>query len=130
MKFSISEKKMREVLGAAYRLENYVEGRDYVRHKIRVGTRVAFRSDILDGHVAAVSDDTPAPAQLPERSEEPVAANDKLDGEAVVTRKYPNPRYVETTVGKVFVGQKTPKVGQTINVKNGVMVVKATVGTV
>lgn len=128
IKFGISENRMREVFGDAYRLESYVEGRDYVRHKIRVGTRVAFRSDILDGQVAVVSHDAPAPAQPPERSEQPGAASDRQ--EVLVTRKYPNQRYVETTAGKVFVGGKTPKVGQTISVKNGVMLVNATVGTV
>ena len=118
-KYNISERTMREAVGAGYKLENYVEGRDYVRHKIRVGTRVAFRSDMLSSMEPKVAVMESKDHMMPlEQNSETIVS------EVVVTRRHPNQRYVETTGGLIFVGGKPVKVGQKLKVRDQKLVLK------
>lgn len=146
IKYGVYEKEVKAVLGDKYDLLSFVEGVDYKRYKVKYGTRVAFRNGILEelrGPVV-VSNDTIVPVDAPERSEPQVVGESQVVSEpqvqsanvgeatrdAIVTQKYPNPRYVNTTIGRVFVGGKPVKVGQTIVVKDHILVLKPTVGTV
>lgn len=140
IKYGVYEKEVKAVLGDKYDLLSFVEDVDYKRYKVKYGTRVAFRNGILEelrGPVV-VSDDTAAPVDAPERSESQVVSEPQVQSanvgevtrDAIVTQKYPNPRYVNTTIGRVFVGGKPVKVGQTIVVKDHTLVLKPTVGTV
>ena len=120
VKFGVYERAVKALLGDKYALEKFVEGVDYKRMRVRVGTRVMFRNDILEsigGERVMVS-----PAQLAEQSE-PQKQGDEVQ-EAVVTQRYPNPRYVNTTIGRVFVGGKPVKLGQKIRVRNSELVLK------
>jgi hypothetical protein len=110
-KFTIFEKQVKERDGESYSLENYKENYDYVRRAVRYGTRVIFRDTILEDttkdviwHVDVSKEAKPKSAEVQKQ---------------VVTRKYPNPRIVETDKGRVFVGGHghLVKVGQTITVK-------------
>lgn len=127
IKFGVYEREVKALLGDKYALEKFVEGVDYKRLRIRVGTRVMFRNGILEslgGEQVMV-----APAQPAEQSEQQgQATGDVL--EAVVTQKHPNPRYVNTTVGRVFVGGKPVKLGQKIFVKDQALFLKKTLGVV
>lgn len=128
IKFGVYEREVKELLGDKYALEKFVEGVDYKRLRIRVGTRVMFRNGILEslgGERVVV-----APAQPAEQSEQQGQATGDVLLEAVVTKRHPNPRYVNTTVGRVFVGGKPVKLGQKIFVKDQTLFLKKTLGTV
>jgi hypothetical protein len=124
IKFGVYEKEVKALTGDNYDLGKFVEGVDYRKYKIRVGHRVMFRNGILEE----------LGGKVPEQSEPQVkedvkpAKAEKRGGiyEVVVTRKYPNPRYVETTGGQVFVGGKPVKLGQKIQVRNNELVLKRT----
>jgi hypothetical protein len=120
VKFGVYERAVKALLGDKYALEKFVEGVDYKRMRVRIGTRVMFRNDILEsigGERVMVS-----PAQPAEQSE-PQKQGDEVQ-EAVVTQRYPNPRYVNTTIGRVFVGGKSVKLGQKIRVRNSELALK------
>lgn len=140
IKYGVYEKEVKAVLGDKYDLLSFVEDVDYKRYKVKYGTRVAFRNGILEelrGPVV-VSDDTIVSVDAPERSEPQVVSEPQVQPtkvaqatrDVIVTQKYPNPRYVNTTIGRVFVGGKPVKIGQTIVVKDQTLVLKPTVGTV
>jgi hypothetical protein len=124
IKFGVYEKEVKALTGDNYDLGGFMEGLDYRKYKIRVGHRVMFRNGILEelgGKVAEQSE--------PQVKEEVKPAKAEKRGgiyEVVVTRKYPNPRYVETTGGQVFVGGKPVKLGQKIQVRNNELVLKRT----
>ena len=105
VKFTVMEKAVKERDGESYSLANYKENCDYVRRAIRYGTRVVFREDILGEVSQPVIDQVGEPTEM-------VATLRKCK----VTRKYPNPRIVDTDEGRVFVGGHGHllKVGQTI----------------
>jgi hypothetical protein len=133
--FTISEKLVKERDGANYALEKYKEGTDYVRRRNRFGFKVVFRKGFL-GEVADVVDPslvehkqqkeevqpetgskTVVPVKAPECDRTPVVAK--------ITRRYPNPRFVDTDVcGRVFCGEKgrNLKTGQLILVSGGTIV--------
>ena len=110
---------MKAVLGERYDLAAFEEGKDYKRYKIRVGTRVAFRNGIL-AELGGKPAERSEPQAVPVKQSQPV----EVEREVVVTRKYPNPRYVETTAGQVFVGGKPVKLGQKIRVRNNELVLR------
>jgi hypothetical protein len=133
--FTISEKWVKERDGANYALERYKEGTDFVRRRNRFGFKVVFRKGFL-GEVADVVDpslvehkqqpeevqpetgsQTVVPVKAPECASTPMVAK--------ITRKYPNPRFVDTDVcGRVFCGLKGNglKTGQLILVSDGTIV--------
>jgi hypothetical protein len=111
VKFTVMEKAVKERDGESYSLANYKEDCDYVRRAIRYGTRVVFREDILGEVSQPVIDQVGEPTDM-------VATPRKCK----VTRKYPNPRIVDTDNGRVFVGGHKVKLGQTILVKDNTLV--------
>jgi hypothetical protein len=119
VKFTVMEKVVKERDGEAYSLANYKENEDYVRRAIRYGTRVIFRDTILEAVSQPVIDQVGEPAEMV-ATQKQIATLRKCK----VTRKYPNPRVVETDGGRVFVGGHGSliKLGQTILVKAGTMV--------
>jgi len=127
VKFGVYEKEVKAVLGERYDLAAFEEGKDYKRYKIRVGTRVAFRNGILAELGSKPAETTVSvngqeilDGSPVEKPSQPV----EVEREVVVTRKYPNPRYVETTAGQVFVGGKPVKLGQRIRVRNNELVLR------
>lgn len=113
-KFTIFEKAVKERDGESYSLENYKENYDYVRRAVRYGTRVIFRDTILEDtakdviwHVEVKKEAKPKSGEVQKQ---------------VITRMYPNPRIVDTDKGRVFVGGRPVKLGQTILVKDSTMV--------
>jgi len=111
VKFTVMEKAVKERDGESYSLANYKENCDYVRRAIRYGTRVVFREDILGEVSQLVIDQVGEPTEMVATLKE-IATLRKCK----VTRKYPNPRIVDTDEGRVFVGGHGHllKVGQTI----------------
>lgn len=122
MKFGVYEKQVKALLGERYDLASFVEGVDYKRFKTGYASRVAFRNGILE-ELGGKPAETIVSQQVEQK---PVEKEQKPVGlqEVVVTRKYPNPRYVETTGGQVFVGGKPVKLGQKIRVRNNELVLK------
>jgi hypothetical protein len=120
VKFTVMEKTVKERDGEAYSLANYKENEDYVRRAIRYGTRVVFREDILGEVSQPMIDHIGEPADM-------VATQKQIDTlrKCKVTRKYPNPRIVETDGGRVFVGGRGSliKLGQTILVNGETLVI-------
>lgn len=118
-RFIIFEKQVKERDGESYSLDNYKENYDYIRRAVRYGTRVIFRDTILEN--------TASPEPVEKQAEKPVeltAVEKQLAKlkKCRVTRKYPNPRIVETDKGRVFVGGHNVKLGQIILVKNNTLV--------
>jgi len=122
VKFGVYEKQVKALLGERYDLASFVEGTDYKRFKTGYASRVMFRNGMLE-ELGGKPADTAVSQQVQEK---PVEKEQKPVGmqEVVVTRKYPNPRYVETTGGQVFVGGKPVKLGQRIRVRNNELVLK------
>jgi hypothetical protein len=120
VKFGVYEREVKQVLAGKYALEKFVEGVDYKRVRVRVGTRVMFRNSIWES--LGVEQAVVSPAQPAEQSELQ-KQGDEIQ-EAVVTQRYPNPRYVNTTIGRVFVGGKPVKLGQKIRVRNSELALK------
>jgi hypothetical protein len=131
VKFGVYEKQVRALLGERYDLASFVEGTDYKRFKTGYASRVMFRNGMLEelgGKPAetnvspnsqGILDSSPVQEKTVEKEQKPVGLQ-----EVIVTRKYPNPRYVETTGGQVFVGGKPVKLGQRIRVRNNELVLK------
>lgn len=121
-KFTVTENEVRGRDGDSYSVDKYKEGEDYVLRKCFKSHKRMFRSDILGASVAESS--LVEPKQEP--SQEPSADESQVQ-ECKIKRLYPNPRYVETDKGRVFVGGKGHllKVGQIIRVLNGELVIKA-----
>lgn len=134
VKFGVYEKHVKALLGDKYDLASFVEGQDYKRFKTGYASRVAFRNGILEelggkpaetavsSNSQEILDSSPAQEKPVEKVQKP--SQPKGVYEVVVTRKYPNPRYVETTGGQVFVGGKPVKLGQRIRVRNNELVLK------
>lgn len=126
-KYQVSEKQMKEVFGDKWpdKLATLVKDVDYVERKCFKSVKRVYREDILASLETIV---TASETIVAAHKMEPVNQVDGGDliSEVVVTRRYPNPRYVETTGGKVFVGGKPVKVGQKILVKEQVMVLPQT----
>lgn len=124
VKFGVYEKQVRALLGERYDLASFVEGTDYKRFKTGYASRVMFRNGMLEELGGKPAERSEPQAELVETSE-PAAQKPVGLQEVIVTRKYPNPRYVETTGGQVFVGGKPVKLGQRIQVCEGKLVIKA-----
>jgi hypothetical protein len=122
VKFKISDKLVKERDGATYSLDKYTLGVDYVLRKCFKGQKAVFRSDILGLSVVD-------PSKV-EHKQEPKSLNVDLTQDkselaelCKVKRIYPNFKWVETDLGRVWVGLKGQllKVGQSIWVKDGQM---------
>jgi hypothetical protein len=126
VKFGVYEKQVRALLGERYDLASFVEGTDYKRFKTGYASRVMFRNGMLEelGGKPAETNVSPNSQEILDSSPAPAAQKPVGLQEVIVTKKYPNPRYVETTGGQVFVGGKPVKLGQKIRVRNNELVLK------
>lgn len=135
VKYTISDKIIKERDGAAYDLSKYVEGVDYVIRGCFKGHKAVFRSDILESK----ADDQAKFAASNDLNEVPVDLNSikstfkqvskpvvQTGGNGVyqckVVKIWPNARFVETdTQGRIFAGLKGTKLrrSQIIKVKDG-----------
>jgi hypothetical protein len=132
-KYQVSEKQMREVFGAKWpaKLATLVKDVDYVERKCFNTFKRVYREDILaslETIVQAAETIVAVDKLEPEQASDLASPSSDLSKDravhARITKCYPNPRYVETTVGKVFVGGKRVKVGQTILVRGACLVLK------
>lgn len=141
--FTVVEKLVKARDGAAYDLSRYVEGVDYVRRKAFKGERVLFRKGFLDGssdvsaeaaiddaeEAATVADEVaPLKDEVDLLKEEPqpdvILAPDCGVQKTRVIKVHVNSRWVETEVGRVWVGGQGARlrVGTIINVRAGMLV--------
>jgi len=138
-RFTVAEKAVMERDGAAFSLEKYQEGVDYVVRKCFSSSKRMFRADILGLSVVDPSfiehkqDIKPLKCeQEPLKSQEadispadwravPVDETIVPVQECKILQVYPNFKWVQTTLGRVWVGLKgsTMKRGQVIRVKGG-----------
>lgn len=125
--FTVSEKALKERLKGVYDIGQYVEGKDYVRRKAFKGERVVFRKGILE-ELGLGEPASELPAESMETSVErhPVVVGSSGVFECKVERVYPNFRYAETTMGRVFLGLKgnSIKRGMIIRVKDNELYLK------
>lgn len=150
-RFTVSEKAVADRDGSGYSIENYTEGTDYVQRKCFKSMKRVFRSDILGVSVVDPSkvehkqepkvaleldekglrivfaEPTPedwrpsAPeCKKIEQSQVSGTSRDQVQ-ECKVTRIYPNFKWVDTTLGRIWAGLKgrNLRLGQIIRVKNG-----------
>jgi len=117
LKFNIPEAKIKEAIGTDYQLDKFRCEVDYVRRKCFKSYKIMFREDIFPVSIVDAS--------LVEHKQEP-SIPQKMFLMAKVTRKYPNPRIIETSVGRVNVGKYKGqlRIGQVIKVKDGSVYLK------
>ena len=134
-KYTLSEKTVKEHLGAAYKPLSYKLNDDYIERKCFKSFKRIYRSDLLDGtlpgEVAGVVNDTYT--QEPVTVDPPVVTKPcyiPVHNESTQQRivyLYPNKRWVRTDVeDMVFVGMKCLgfKQGQQIWVKNKTLCIR------
>lgn len=133
IKYTLSEKTVKEHLGAAYKPLSYKLNEDYIERKCFKSFKRIYRSDLLDGTLPgeAVEQSAPkpqvdAPAQVEApRVTQPVQS--AVSVEQKIVRLYPNRRWVQTDKEEqVFVGLKglNLKCGQIIRVKNKTLCIR------
>ena len=131
-KYTLSEKTVKEHLGATYRPLAYKLGEDYIERKCFKSFKRIYRSDLLDGTLRV--EETPEPVTVedwrakvtpvPEPQQLPVS--DEATEQTIIML-YPNSRWVKTNVeDKVFVGTRgfNFRKGQKIRVKNKTICIK------
>ena len=134
-KYTLSEKTVKEHLGATYKPLSYKLGEDYIERKCFKSFKRIYRSDLLDGTLRV--EETTEPVTVEEwRAEvtpEPVVTKPKhipIHNESTQQRivyLYPNNRWVRTDVeDMVFVGMKglNFRQGQQIWVKNKTLCIR------
>jgi len=133
IKFTVPEIDVKNRDGDKYSIDLYREGEDYVERKCFTSFKRVFRSNIFD---TSVVDDLQVPndLQVPSVDEEckEIEHNPQTGGHGVKTCKvrriHVNNRWIETDMGKIWVGAKgsSLKVGQIIRVLNGELFLKRT----
>ena len=134
-KYTLSEKTVKEHLGATYKPLSYKLGEDYIERKCFKSFKRIYRSDLLDGTLRV--EETTEPVTVEEwRAEvkpEPPITKPKhipIHNESTQQRivyLYPNSRWVRTDVeDMVFVGMKglNFRQGQQIWVKNKTLCIR------
>ena len=138
IKYTLSEKTVKEHLGAAYKPLSYKLNEDYIELKCFKSFKRIYRSDLLDGTLPGEAAETPSiayadiapqvdvPAQVEApRVTQPVQS--AVSVEQKIVRLYPNRRWVQTDKEEqVFVGLKglNLKCGQIIRVKNKTLCIR------
>lgn len=133
IKYTLSEKTVKEHLGSAYNPLRYKMDADYIERKAFKGIRRIYRSDLLDGSLANEAPlETPVEAAIePEILTQPEVVAKPMQSatsvEQKIVRLYPNKRWVKTDKeDQVFVGLKglNLKCGQIIRVKNKTLCIR------
>lgn len=131
-KYTLSEKTVKEHLGATYRPLAYKLGEDYIERKCFKSFKRIYRSDLLDGTLRV--EETPEPVTVeewrakvtPVPEPQQLLASDEATEQTIVML-YPNSRWVKTNVeDKVFVGARgfSFRKGQKIRVKNKIICIR------
>ena len=139
-KYTLSEKTVKQHLGATYKPTSYKLGEDYIERKCFKSFKRIYRSDLLDGTLACgaaepVSDTYTAEpvsveewrATAPEVTEPRYIPVHNESTQQKIVYLYPNKRWVRTDVeDMVFVGMKGVnfRQGQQIWVKNKTLCIR------
>lgn len=131
-KYTLSEKTVKQHLGATYRPTSYKLGEDYIERKCFKSFKRIYRSDLLDGTLPGeVAEQEPADDHIGYSTKmvtdpQPLPVSDVSTQQKIVYL-YPNKRWVRTDVeDMVFVGMKGVnfRQGQQIWVKNKTLCIR------
>ena len=132
-KYTLSEKTVKQHLGATYRPTSYKLGEDYIERKCFKSFKRIYRSDLLDGtlpgEVAEQESfvDKPVTVDVPVVTEPRYIPIHNESTQQKIVYLYPNKRWVRTDVeDMVFVGMKGVnfRQGQQIWVKNKTLCIR------
>ena len=132
-KYTLSEKTVKQHLGATYRPTSYKLGEDYIERKCFKSFKRIYRSDLLDGtlpgEVAEQESfvDKPVTVDVPVVTEPRCIPIHNESTQQKIVYLYPNKRWVRTDVeDMVFVGMKGVnfRQGQQIWVKNKTLCIR------
>ena len=131
-KYTLSEKTVKQHMGATYRPTSYKLGEDYIERKCFKSFKRIYRSDLLDGTLPGeVAEQEPADDHIGYSTKmvtdpQPLPVSDVSTQQKIVYL-YPNKRWVRTDVeDMVFVGMKGVnfRQGQQIWVKNKTLCIR------
>ena len=134
-KYTLSEKTVKQHLGATYKPTSYKLGEDYIERKCFKSFKRIYRSDLLDGTLAcevaetigiACADVDTSPVEPPVTEPKHIPIHNESTQQRIVYL-YPNSRWVRTDVeDMVFVGMKGVnfRQGQQIWVKNKTLCIR------
>ena len=132
-KYTLSEKTVKQHMGATYRPTSYKLGEDYIERKCFKSFKRIYRSDLLDGtlpgEVAEQESfvDKPVTVDVPVVTEPRYIPVHNESTQQKIVYLYPNKRWVRTDVeDMVFVGMKGVnfRQGQQIWVKNKTLCIR------
>lgn len=132
-KYTLSEKTVKQHMGATYRPTSYKLGEDYIERKCFKSFKRIYRSDLLDGtlpgEVAEQESfvDKPVTVDVPDVTEPRYIPIHNESTQQKIVYLYPNKRWVRTDVeDMVFVGMKGVnfRQGQQIWVKNKTLCIR------
>jgi hypothetical protein len=122
VKFNVTEAAVKLLHGDDYHIDKFIEGTDYVRRKCFKSHKNVFREDIhnkkIDEPSTCVDDVVTCEDQVATCVDKPVYVMAK------VTRKYPNTKIIDTSVGRINVGKYgvNLRVGQVIKLRDNKLV--------
>ena len=132
-KYTLSEKTVKQHMGATYRPTSYKLGEDYIERKCFKSFKRIYRSDLLDGTLPGEVAEQKSPVEEPLTVDVPVVTEPRyipIHNESTqqkIVYLYPNKRWVRTDVeDMVFVGMKGVnfRQGQQIWVKNKTLCIR------
>jgi hypothetical protein len=132
-KYTLSEKTVKQHLGATYRPTSYKLGEDYIERKCFKSFKRIYRSDLLDGTLPGEVAEQESPVEEPLTVDVPAVTEPRyipIHNESTqqkIVYLYPNKRWVRTDVeDMVFVGMKgiNFRQGQRIWVKNKTLCIR------
>ena len=132
-KYTLSEKTVKQHMGATYRPTSYKLGEDYIERKCFKSFKRIYRSDLLDGTLPGEATEQESFVDKPVTVDVPVVTEPRyipIHNESTqqkIVYLYPNKRWVRTDVeDMVFVGMKGVnfRQGQQIWVKNKTLCIR------
>ena len=132
-KYTLSEKTVKQHMGATYRPTSYKLGEDYIERKCFKSFKRIYRSDLLDGTLPGEVAEQESPVEEPLTVDVPAVTEPRyipIHNESTqqkIVYLYPNKRWVRTDVeDMVFVGMKglNFRQGQQIWVKNKTLCIR------
>ena len=132
-KYTLSEKTVKQHMGATYRPTSYKLGEDYIERKCFRSFKRIYRSDLLDGTLPGEVAEQESPVEEPVTVDVPAVTEPRyipIHNESTqqkIVYLYPNKRWVRTDVeDMVFVGMKGVnfRQGQQIWVKNKTLCIR------
>ena len=132
-KYTLSEKTVKQHMGATYRPTSYKLGEDYIERNCFKSFKRIYRSDLLDGTLPGEMAEQESFVDKPVTVDVPVVTEPRyipIHNESTqqkIVYLYPNKRWVRTDVeDMVFVGMKGVnfRQGQQIWVKNKTLCIR------